>query len=445
VAGEFTPLSVSIFATGFDEAQVAHLRELIARLLPALQCVLVRDPLSPALPRWVDVADFDPADHMDELPTPGDGTLRAVLDWAGSWANEPLPRGRPPWRQVFFRDVVVDGVPGRMVALAQMHHSVIDGEGGKRMADHYLQWAPDQPVSELPDRQAPEDITVFGRWREGWALEGRRAAGVARRCTARAGWAVRHPAAAGRRARELASATRRLKEKGSNVPLSPLLVRRSEALRFDLVEVDMAAFKAGCRAVGGTVNDGLMAAMGFALHRWHAERGVQVPAIRTGMAMATRAQDASGHSGNDHTSLVVHLPMDTDDVAELVRRSGEAARAAKADTDRLLMLDRMLAMSNRLPARLMARASADSMRGIDLQMSNVNGIPAGYWLAGCENLRTIAFMAASHAAVQLIMGSTGDTADIGLTTCPVAIPDPEHLVELIQAGFSAVADLAGHA
>jgi hypothetical protein len=128
-------------------------------------------------------------------------------------------------------------------------------------------------------------------------------------------------------------------------------------------------------------------------------------------------------------------------VRTLVRRSRDLSQAAKADTDRLLMLDRLLALSNRFPARLTAKASANSMKGIDLQMSNVNGIPAGYWLAGCKNLRTIAFMGASHTAVQLIMGTTGDRADIGLTTCPVAIPDPERLVELIQHGFAAVAAL----
>lgn len=444
VPGEFTPVSVQVYDRGFDDEAVAHLRELIARLLPALRCTLQRDPLSPALPRWVDVDDFDAADHMEDLPVPGDGTMRAILDWAGTWANQPLPADRPPWRHVFFRDVVVDGVPGRMVAVGQMHHSVIDGEGGKRMADHYLQWSPDQPMAELPPIEPAEDLTALGRWLEGWGIEGRKAAALAGRTARRARWAATHPGPAARRARQLAAAVRRVGEKDASTPLSPLLARRSQALRFDVVEVDITSFKRGCKAVGGTVNDGLMAAMGTALRRWHQEHGAEVPALRTAMAMTTRPDGAS-YGGNDLSSLVVRLPMDEDDVGTLLRRCRDASQASKADTDRLLMLDRLLAMSNRFPTRLMARASANSMKGIDLQMSNVNGIPAGYWLAGCENLRTIAFMGASHTAVQLIMGTTGDRADVGLTTCPVAISDPERLVELIQDGFAAVAALAGPA
>lgn len=440
VPGEFTPVSVQVYDRGFDDEAVAHLRELIARLLPALRCVLRRDLLSPALPRWVDVADFDPADHMQDLPAPGDGTLRAILDWAGPWANQPLPKGKPPWRHVFFRDVVVDGIPGRMVAVGQMHHSVIDGEGGKRMADHYLQWAPDQPLAELPPVEPPEAVTALARWIEGWAIEGRKAAGVARRTARRARWAATHPAAALRRARALAAATRRVSEKDADVPLSPLLVRRSQELRFDVVEVDIPSFKRGCTAAGGTVNDGLLAAMATALRRWHAEHGMAVPELRTAMAMTTRPEGAP-YGGNDLSSLMIRLPLDEGHVGVLVRRCHEAAREAKADADRLLMLDRLLALSTRFPARWMARASARTMRGIDLQMSNVHGIPAGYWLAGCQNLRTIAFMGASHSAVQLIMGTSGDRADIGLTTCPVAVPDPDRLVELIQEGFAAVAAL----
>ena len=175
---------------------------------PRLRCTLRRDPLSPALPRWVDVDDFDAADHMEDLPVPGDGTMRAILDWAGTWANQPLPPDRPPWRHVFFRDVVVDGVPGRMVAVGQMHHSVIDGEGGKRMADHYLQWSPDQPMAELPPVEPAEDLTAFGRWLEGWGIEGRKAAALAGRTARRARWAATHPGPAVRRARQLAAAVR---------------------------------------------------------------------------------------------------------------------------------------------------------------------------------------------------------------------------------------------
>ena len=76
------------------------------------------------------------------LPAPGDGTLRAVLDWAQEWGRLPLPLDRPPWRSVSFEDVTVDGVPGRLVMVSQFHHAVIDGKGAMRLAEHFYQWAP---------------------------------------------------------------------------------------------------------------------------------------------------------------------------------------------------------------------------------------------------------------------------------------------------------------
>ncbi len=97
VPGEFTPLSLTVYDRGFpDEDAVEHLTEVMSRLLPALRCRLKRDLLSTALPRWVDVPDFDLTEHMFDLPAPGDGSLRAVLDWAAEWGEDRMPPGPSP-------------------------------------------------------------------------------------------------------------------------------------------------------------------------------------------------------------------------------------------------------------------------------------------------------------------------------------------------------------
>ncbi len=242
--------------------------------------------------------------------------------------------------------------------------------------------------------------------------------------------------------RELAAAVRRFNASTGTETLSPQLKRQSTKLRLDLLEVDIKALRAGARAAGGSVNDGLLAAMSLALGRWHREQGVQVPEIRTTMAMNTRPDDGS-YGGNDITAVMIRLPLFEDDAAKAVAACREVSAAGRGDADMLKILDWSRKLANRGPAKMFGKASAKRMAGIDLGVSNVNGIPSGYWLGGVENLRTVAFAGASWTALNLILGSVGDRADLGITSCPVAIPDADHLVALMAEAFAEVSALAG--
>ncbi len=215
-------------------------------------------------------------------------------------------------------------------------------------------------------------------------------------------------------------------------------------MRFDILEIDdMAALKAGARAAGGSVNDGLMAAISLAIRRWHKEQGVDdVAEVRLSMAVNVRPDDGS-YGGNELTTVMVRLPVDDDDVARLVGRCRAISAEARGDRDVLLILDRSLKLATRGPAKAMGRASAKRMKGMDVQMSNVNGIPAGFWMGGVENLRTVGFMGSSHCALQLIIGSSRERADIGITTCPETIRDPDHFVGLLADALADVAKLVG--
>ncbi|HJR24061.1 MAG TPA: wax ester/triacylglycerol synthase domain-containing protein, partial [Acidimicrobiales bacterium] len=192
VGGEMAPLSVEVLEGPLDPAAAAHQRELQARLLPAMRRRIVRDRFSTALPRWVDVAGAQPEDNWMELDPPGDGTLRAVLDWTARWARLPFPEDRSPWRCVRFDGVDVDGVP-RTVIVSQVHHALIDGGGARRMVEHLLRFDPDAPLAPMPPLPEPEEITAWDRWKEGWAVEGRKVRASAKTTGARLRWAAREP------------------------------------------------------------------------------------------------------------------------------------------------------------------------------------------------------------------------------------------------------------
>ncbi len=438
-AGSYVPVGVVIHDRPFDDpAMMDHLTEVMVRLLPAARQRIVKDRFSTALPRWADVPDFDPADHTVRLPPPGDGTLRPILDWAAEWGRTPFVAGRPPWRTVFFEGVTVDGVPGRMVGVTQIHHSIVDGQGGMRMAEQYYQWGPEGGLPPLPPPLEPDTRSDFEHWKEGWAEEGAKAKAVLRNTGRRLRWIASDPAAGLARVQDLRRAFGRMRVQQGTETLSPILRRKSDRDRFDILPVDVGALRAGAKVLGGSFNDGLLAAVSVGLHRWHVDHGVRVPALRTAMPINTRPSDA-GWEGNQITGVIMEMAL-LDDAAMAVKRCIELTRAHIADTDVLWLNERLRGVANRLPPAVTGRMMAKAMHALDLSVSNVRGAPMRQWVAGVEVLATLPFLAGSSAlAISLVSG--GGHATLGVVTCPEAIRDPENLMARLAEGIAEVSAL----
>ena len=150
----------------------------------------------------MEVPGFQPGDNAVMLPPPGDGSMRAILDWAAAWSTQPFPKDRPPWRTVIFKDVTFEGQPGRLVLISQQHHAIIDGSGARQLEERFREAAvvEGQPLPPLPPPVPYDDSSAFDRWKEGWALEGVKARETLRNTGARLRWAAAHPAAGARRA-----------------------------------------------------------------------------------------------------------------------------------------------------------------------------------------------------------------------------------------------------
>ena len=340
---------------------------------------------------------------------------------------------------VHFDGVTVDGVPGRMVAVTQIHHSVIDGQGGMRMAETYYQWEPDGEMPELPPPLEADTRTAFEHWKAGWGQEGQKAKAVLRNTARRLRWIASEPAAGFARVRDAGRALGRLRaEMQGTEPMSPILRRASNRDRFDVDRVDIASLKAGAKALGGTFNDGVLAAVSVGLHRWHLDHGVRVPAVRLAMPISTRGDDGSW-AGNEINGTIMELPL-VDDASIALKACMDLTRTARTDTDLLWLTDRLRAVGNRMPRALIARFIATSMHALDLSVSNVRGAPVRQWVAGVEVLDTLPFLAGSGAlSVTLVSGA--EHASLGVVTCPVAITDPEQLMARLAEGFAEVAAL----
>ena len=436
----YAPVTVTIYEKPYDDpTAIEHLTEVMSRLLPPMRQRITRDRFSMATHRWEDVPGFDTADHTVVLPAPGDGSLRAVFDWAEEWGRMELPLDRPPWRSVNFEGVTVDGVPGRLVVVSQFHHALIDGQGAARLAEHFYQWDAEGPLPELPPPVQLDGAGPWESWRAGWASEGAKARELVLNTGRRLRWAAFNPSAGLARARELGEATQRLGAQQGTTTLSPLLRRTSDRYRFDHLRTDLDALRAGARAVGGSANDGLMGAVSLALHRYHHDHGIKVRELRTAMAISTRSAD-DGHDGNQLIGAILGLPL-VDEAAGAVKRCQDVSRRHRDDHDVLWLLDRFRAVGNRVPLPIIARLFGRSVKGIDLSLSNVKGMPLRNWIGGVEALETVPFLIGGPAvAVTLLSGPS--YATIGIVTCPEAITDPEHLVDRLAEALAEVCSLS---
>jgi diacylglycerol O-acyltransferase len=436
------PVGFSIYEGPFDPVKIEHLQAIQRRMSSRGRQRIARDRFSFALPRWVDVADFDPQTQAFEMDPPGDGTLRAVLDWAEEWALQPFPEGLPPWRSRTFHGVLVDGVP-RTVSVQQSHHAMSDGEGGRLRGLQLVQFSPDDPLPEIPDvpEEPIERLGPLARWAEGWGLELKALGGVLGRGARRGASAARHPVATTRRLRAVVRDGKAMKADLGHTPSSPLLTRRSNRLQFDVFDVDLVALKAGAKSVGGTLNDGFLAAIALGLRRWHADHGLELPSVRTSMAVNRRAQ-GDDSLGNNMIAVIVPLPLDEDDPAELVRRCGEASRKHRTDGEGMRLMEVGRAIGTRLPKGIMVRAARKNMGGIDVQVSNAPGLPYPYWVAGNQVLGGGAFPVGTLSGLAVIMASHGATATFGMITDPAVVTDRDRLVAHLQTGFAAIDALA---
>lgn len=417
--------------------------ELMFQAFPNGRSRIVRDRFSTVLPRWVDIPGDEPSDHVQHLDPPGDGTYRAVLDWIEEWALEPFPEDRSPWRYVFFDGVIVDGEP-RTVTVMQSHHAFTDGEGGKRQGEKLLKLFESVPGGELPEPDPRDPIEVIGstaRWLEGWREELTHLAATGRAVGTRAAWAARDPKAAATRAKQLWASVQLMRASMGSKATSPLLHRRSTKLQLDHLEVDIPALKAGANAAGGTVNDGFLAAIALGLRQWHLDHGVEIPDIRTSMAVNLRAADDDSR-GNKMIAVILKLPLDTDDAADLVRRCGEMSRAHRSETDGMKLMRVGQKIGNRLPPKLMENLTRRNMGGMDVQLSNLIGNQGPRVTMGRSILKGTSFPVGTLSGLAIIMVYKHVRTDLGMITDPEAVTDREHFVACIHEGFHRVAAIA---
>jgi diacylglycerol O-acyltransferase len=229
-------------------------------------------------------------------------------------------------------------------------------------------------------------------------------------------------------------------------PQTPLNVPIGPHRRIALVSRRLEDFKAVKNAVGGTVNDVVLAVVAGALRRWLRSRGVRTEGmeLRALVPVSIRTELEHGDLGNRIAVMRGPLPVYVDDPLERLRIVSEAMQDVK-ESKQALGAEVITGLSDFAPPTLLAQASRlnFSTRLFNLIVTNVPGPQFPLYLLGRElqDLLPVAFLPENHALAIAIMSYNGNV-DFGLLGDYDAMPDIDFVADALEEALAELLDAA---
>jgi diacylglycerol O-acyltransferase len=386
-------------------------------------------------PEWEPDDHFDIATHVTRAALPKPGGERELLEWAADFWSHRLDRGRPLWRVVLLEGLA----GGRWALVTKTHHCLVDGVGSVDAGAVLLdaepnpgRWKAPVPTHNHPP-STPNAI--------------RRLAGVPIAAAEAAVDAIRHP----RHAAEGLDHARALvellvRDELIAAPRGSLNVQLSEHRRLAVTEVPLDDIKAIRRALGGTVNDVILALVTAGLRELLLERGETPPAAGLRAMVPVNVRDAAEHleMGNRITSLFVHLPVSVAEPRARYRRVRAETMRLKASHQAAggrLLVD----LAGLAPPALhsVVAQALFATRLFNVTVTNVPGSPTTLYAFGAPLRRVIPLvpLAAEHAVAVAAFSYDG-TVFFCVDADRDAAPDADRVTAGIDAEVEALAAVA---
>ena len=280
-------------------------------LVPPFRRRLVNVPLGLDHPYWIDDPDFDLDFHIRHIAVAPPGDAHQLADLAARSRRAHLDRARPLWEMY-----VIEGLEGGYVAeLTKIHHACIDGVSGaedprrapRRRAPPAAGRAADPPWQ--PEHQ-PSSVDMLGRGALGLLSRPR----VGLRATRKA---LRNgPALRGNFGVRIAPPwpAQLLSRPSTSTPQVPFSGMISAHRRFAFGSLPLSGVKAVKEALGGTVNDVVMAMCAGALRRWLLDHDALPDGpLHAMVPISVRTPEQVGTFGNRVSAMVAELPTDEPD------------------------------------------------------------------------------------------------------------------------------------
>ncbi|ACU40104.1 WS/DGAT/MGAT family O-acyltransferase [Actinosynnema mirum] len=425
--------SVAVFRrpkAGFDYDRLVDLVEQRLSLAPRYRRKVVHVPGRLARPVWVDDQDFDVTYHVRRSALPTPGTDQQLHDLVGRLMSRPLDNTRPLWEAY-----LVEGLArNRIAVVTKTHQAMVDGVGAPDITQVMLDvsasprrqvenlWMPQPEPSGL---QLVVDAVAEAVQRPGEVVENARSAALDTVATVR------------KATDALGGLLSAVRTAATPAPGSPLNVRiSSPQRRFAVARTRLDEFRAIRRAHGGTVNDGVLAALTGALRAWLLSRGEVVSASTTMRAMTPMSVRSADGKPGEVSAYLVDLPVGEPNPVVRLHHVSHATRAHQESAQKVAA-QTLVRVSGFAPPTLHAlgarAASSFSKRLFNVVVTNVPGPQVPLYASGARmtEMFPVVPLARSQA---LAIGVTSYDGGVyfGLNADRDAMPDVDVLAGMVE-------------
>jgi diacylglycerol O-acyltransferase len=288
----------------YDELLAAIERRL--SLVPRYRQRVAFVPLGQGRPKWADDPHLNLHYHVRYTGLPSPGSEQQLRDLAGRVFAQPLDRDKPLWELWLADELEGD----RFAVLSKTHHALVDGISGVDILSVLFDTSP-EPVAPtdpgppwLP-RPLPSGVQLLGE-----ALLER--ATIPAELTRSARAVLRGPRRVLGGVRDAAVGVGAMAWAGLNpAPSSPYNRSIGPHRRYTWVRVRLGDVKAIKNALGGTVNDVVLATVAGALGSHLRRRGVKTDGLelKAMVPVSVRSDVERGALGNRVAAMMAPLPV----------------------------------------------------------------------------------------------------------------------------------------
>ncbi|HYL52878.1 MAG TPA: wax ester/triacylglycerol synthase family O-acyltransferase [Acidimicrobiia bacterium] len=364
--------------------RIGDVRDLVLSrlpLMPRFRRRLMPVPYDQGRPIWVDDDRFDIAYHVRLTALPKPGSWEQLVALTTRVQEHLLDRERPLWELWF-----VEGLEDGQIAIIQKtHHSLIDGVSGVDVATLLLDASPEYSEPVVPEWE-PEPAPSSSQLLLDTLRE-----------------RLTEPAEMLRSVRSLLRGPRRavgmigdgvrsmgtLMTRDAIAPRTSLNERTARHRRLSVVRVPLAEVKEIRAALGGTVNDVVLAGVAGGLRRLFQHRGDATDDVqlRVLCPVSVRADDQRGALGNKVSAMFLNLPVDGRGTVERLQSISAQTRDLK-ERKQALGAEMIASVSDYVAPTLMSLAARVVHRQpfFNLIVTNVPGPQFPLYMMGARLL-----------------------------------------------------------
>ncbi len=426
---------------GIDMATIRRSIESLLHQVPRFRQRLQWIPVEQH-PVWVDDPAFDLDYHLRHTRLPQPGTEQELKELSARILASRMDLSKPPWEMW-----IVEGLDGnRWAQIQKIHHCMIDGKSGVDLMQLMLSPDPNAELAE-PSPYVPRPAPTRGELLRHSATRRLRMPIDAIRHTRETyedvrelGEEIRH------RSRAVARMARSMLKAAPETPLNGQI---GPHRRVDWLDMSLGDIKDIRKAIGGTVNDVVLATVAGAVRHFMPRRSVDpasIEAFRAAAPVSTRPKGKEGQLGNHVSMWILDLPIDEPDPVGRLDRIREQTADLK-QSQQAVGADVLFQVAEWTGTRILSLAAkrlSAYTSPYNLMVTNIPGPQLPLYLCGGLLEKTYGYVPlVENTGLGIALMSYNGQLNWGFNADYELLPDLSHFVACVERSFEELQGAAG--